>query len=72
MPSLWEKWCFATSLATQFWIVENICNSLYLHVMNVNGQVAWVAIHQIYGATHYNSITIQSKQLIFNYYATPL
>jgi hypothetical protein len=31
-----------------------------------------VVIHGIYGVTHCNLIAIQSKQIIFNYYATPL
>jgi hypothetical protein len=45
------------------------CNSLYLHAMNVNGQVA---IHHIYNVIHCNSIATPLKQLIFNYYPTPL
>jgi len=31
-----------------------------------------IATHCIYDAIHYNSIKTQLKQLIFNYYATPL
>jgi hypothetical protein len=26
-----------------FWVASNICNSLYLYAISVNGQVAWVA-----------------------------
>jgi hypothetical protein len=35
-------------------------------------KVAKVAIHYMYGATHYNLITTFSQQFFFNYYATPL
>jgi len=31
------------ALQLNFWIVEDICNSLYLYVVNVKEQVAWVA-----------------------------
>jgi hypothetical protein len=40
--------------------------------VSVNEQVAWIATHHIYSATHYNSIAVLSKQFIFSYYATPL
>ncbi len=49
-----------------------VTQMLYLYAMNVNRQVAWVAIHHIYNATHCNLIATLLKQLIFNYYATPL
>jgi putative flippase GtrA len=60
------------ALQLNFSVAFNICNSPYLYVVNVIGQVARVAIHYIYDATHYNSITTLSQQLLFNYYATPL
>jgi hypothetical protein len=31
------------ALQLKFWIVEDIYNSLYLYVVSVNEQVAWVA-----------------------------
>jgi hypothetical protein len=40
--------------------------------MSVIEQVAKVAAHYIYYATHYNLITTLSQQLIFNYYPAPL
>jgi hypothetical protein len=66
-----KKECFATSLVTHFWVVEDTCNSLYLYVVSVNGQVAWVAKFQL---TIYalQFIITESKQVTFNYYATPL
>jgi len=48
---------------------------MYLYIVSVIGQIAKVAriaTCRIYGATHYNSITTLSQQLIFNYYAIPL
>jgi len=45
---------------------------MYLYAVSAIGQVARVATHRIYGATHYNSITTLLQQLLFNYYATPL
>jgi hypothetical protein len=38
--------CFATSLATQFWVAPDICNSLYLYTVSANKQVAQVARFQ--------------------------
>jgi len=35
------------ALQLNFWIVEDICNSLYLYVVSVNEQVAWVAELQL-------------------------
>jgi hypothetical protein len=56
--------CFATSLATQFLSCKGHLQSLYLYTVSANEQVAWVAIHHIYDATHCNlinsfSITMQ-------------
>jgi hypothetical protein len=34
------------ALQLNFWVEEDICNSLYLYVMSANGQVAWVAALQ--------------------------
>jgi hypothetical protein len=51
------------------------CNSLYFYVVNAIGQVTWVAriaTHHTYGAIECKFIATLSKQLIFNYYATPL
>jgi len=57
------------SLQFNFRAVKDTCNSLYLYIVSANGQVA---IHHIYDATCCNSIATKSKQLIFNYYSTPL
>jgi hypothetical protein len=57
---------------SNFWVASNNYNSPYLYVVSVIQQVARVAIHYIYSATHYNLITTLSQQFIFNYYATPL
>ncbi len=35
------------ALQLNFWIVKDICNSLYLYVMNFNGQVTWIAKLQL-------------------------
>ncbi len=43
------------ALQLNFWVVEDICNSLYLYTMNVDGQAAWVAKLQL---------TIDMMQLI--------
>jgi len=37
-----KKRCFTAGLVTDFWIAKNTCNLLYLYVVNVNGQVAWI------------------------------
>jgi hypothetical protein len=60
-------------LALQFnlWVAKDICNSLHLYVMSSNKQVAWIAKLQLTIYT-VQLIATQSKQLIFNYYATPL
>jgi hypothetical protein len=47
-----KKGVLQLALQLNFWVVKNICNSLYLYAMNVNGEVA---IHCI-GATHCKSI----------------
>ncbi len=52
------------ALQLKFWITKDICNSLYLYIVNANGQIAWVAKLQF---------TIYMVQLIaislqFNYY----
>jgi hypothetical protein len=59
------------ALQLSFWIVMTICNS-YFYVMSVIRQLAWVAIHSIYGVIYCNSIAILLKQLIFNQYAIPI
>jgi hypothetical protein len=38
----WEKGVLPLALQFNFWVVEHTCNSLYLHTMSVNRQVAWV------------------------------
>jgi hypothetical protein len=35
------------ALQLNFWIAKDTCNSLYLYVMSVNGQDAWVAKLQL-------------------------
>jgi hypothetical protein len=35
------------ALQFNFWVVEDICNSLYLYAMSANGQVAWVVKLQL-------------------------
>ncbi len=35
-----KKWVLQLTLQFNFLIIEDTCNSLYLYVMNVNGQVA--------------------------------
>jgi hypothetical protein len=61
-----KKGCFATGLTL------DTCNSLYLYVVSVIRQVAKVATHHIYGATHYNLIITLSQQLLVNCHGTPL
>jgi hypothetical protein len=72
LHSVKKKGVLQLTLWLKFLVVKDTCNSLYLYVMNANGQVTWVATHYIYDATHCNSITTLSKQLIFNHYAIPL
>jgi hypothetical protein len=51
-----------------FWVAMTTCNSLYLYLMSVFGQITWVTkvtTHHIYDA-------ILSQQFPFNYYATLL
>jgi len=31
------------ALQLNFWVVEDICNSLYLYIVTIKEQVAWVA-----------------------------
>jgi hypothetical protein len=31
------------ALQLKFWVVKDICNSLYLYTVNANGQIAWIA-----------------------------
>jgi hypothetical protein len=48
------------TLQLNFQVVMTTCNSLYLHIVSVIGQVVWVArvaIHRIYGVVNFNSIT---------------
>jgi hypothetical protein len=42
-----KKGCFIIGLKLKFWLASNICNSLYLHAMSANGQVAWVVELQL-------------------------
>jgi hypothetical protein len=37
-----RKGALQLALQLNFLVIEDICNSLYLYAMNVNGQVAWV------------------------------
>jgi hypothetical protein len=70
-----KKGVLQLALQLNFWIALDTWNSTYLYAMTVIKQVtkvARVAIHRIYNATHYNSITTLSQQFFFNYYATPL
>jgi hypothetical protein len=73
-----KKGVLQLALQLNFSLTLNTCNSSYLYVISVIRQVAKVtriAIHCIYGATHYNSlqpIATLLQQRLFNYYATPL
>jgi len=67
-----KKGVLQLALQLNFWVANDTYDYLYLYVVNVNGQVTWVATHHIYGATHCNLIVIMLKQFIFNYYATLL
>jgi len=62
------------TLQFNFWVAKYTCNSLYLCVVNqqTSSMSYKVAIHCIYDINSLQPITTQSKQLIFNYYATPL
>jgi hypothetical protein len=42
-----KKGCFIIGLNLNFWVASDICNSLYLHGINVNGQVAWIVELQL-------------------------
>jgi hypothetical protein len=42
-----ERGVLQLVLQFNFWIIEDICNSLYLYVMSASGQVAWVAKLQV-------------------------
>jgi len=42
-----KKGCFIIDLKLNFWIASDICNSLYLHAISANGQVAWVVELQL-------------------------
>jgi hypothetical protein len=42
-----KKGVLQLALQLNFWIVEDICNSLYLYIMNVNGQVTWIVKLQL-------------------------
>jgi hypothetical protein len=42
-----KKGVLQLALQFNFWVVKDICNSLYLYVMCANGQVAWVATFQL-------------------------
>jgi len=53
-----------------FWVVKDICNSLYLYIMSANGQVAWITIQHMYNAIYYNSIKTIHFQLLCNYIIT--
>jgi len=35
------------ALQLNFWITKDTCNSLYLYVVNANGQVVWIAKLQL-------------------------
>jgi hypothetical protein len=82
-----KKWCWKICFTMGFcqglfsWNIINkkVCNwpynSLYFYIVSVIWQVAWVAwvaTQYIYNAIQCNLIATLSKQLIFNYYATPL
>jgi hypothetical protein len=70
-----KRGALQVALQLNFWIASDTCNSPYLYVVSAIEQVAKVAkvvTHHICDATHYNSITTLSQQLLFNYYATPL
>ncbi len=60
-----KKGVLQLALQLNFWVASNTCNSPYLYIMSVIEQVvtiAKVAIHHIYDAIHYNSITTLSQQ----------
>jgi len=59
---MWERGVLELAFQLNFWVASDTCNSLYLYVMSAIGQVARVATHRIYDATHYNSIATLSHQ----------
>jgi hypothetical protein len=66
-----KKSVLQLALQLNFWVALDICNSLYLYIVSVNQQVAWVPKLQL---TIYivQFIPTLSKQFIFNHYATLL
>jgi len=69
---LWKKlYFYFKNGPTNIGIVMFV-NGVGFHYEKKGSFATCLATHCIYGATHYNSIVIQSKQFIFNYYATPL
>jgi hypothetical protein len=49
-----KKGVLQLALQFNFWVAEDIYNSLYLYAMNANGQVT---THHIYDAIHCNSFS---------------
>jgi len=41
-----KKGVLQLTLQLNFWIAKDTYNSLYLYVMNANGQIAWIAKSQ--------------------------
>ncbi len=50
------------ALQLNFWVAKDTCNSLYLYVVSVNKQVAWVAKLQLIVCT----LQLIATQLQFN------
>jgi hypothetical protein len=63
------------ALQLSFWIVMITYISSYFYIVDGAKKITWItkfATHTIYVAIHCNSIPTLLKQLIFEYYATPL
>jgi hypothetical protein len=61
------QWAFELN----FWVAEDTCHSLYLYVVSVNGQVAWIVELQLIIYMMRFIVTL-SKKIIFNHYVIPL
>ncbi len=69
---LWKKLSFYLKNGPTNIGIVMFVNGVGFHYEKKGSFATCLATHCIYGATHYNSIVTQSKQLIFNYYTTPL
>jgi hypothetical protein len=67
-----KKSVLQLALQLNFWVVKDICNSLYLYAMTFNRQVAWVAKLQLIVymvqliVIQLHSVKVIHFQLLFN------